>query len=81
MAFKPENLHVLTYAGEFTLWHYNTEDHSVLSEGYFDPAEHYLRTYDVIMCTVRHGSPDARFQRIWLRSVDRSTGTVIADPT
>ena len=51
MAYKPENLSVLSYANGFTLWHYRTEDAAttVDNAGYFNIASKMLRIGDFVM--------------------------------
>ena len=38
MAYTAEDLSVLAYANNFTLWHYKTDDASVIDAGYFNAA-------------------------------------------
>lgn len=62
MAYNPNDLSVLAYANNFTLWHYITKDDSVTSSGYFDNASDMLRVNDLIIaCTESNGSPDTTF--------------------
>ena len=58
MAYKPENLSVLSYANGFTLWHYRTEDTAtaVDTSGYFNIAAKMLRTGDFIMLNAGLGT-------------------------
>ncbi|HEX2524944.1 MAG TPA: hypothetical protein VHL31_01415 [Geminicoccus sp.] len=58
MAYKPENLSVLSYANGFTLWHYRTEDAAtaVDTSGYFDVAAKMLRVGDFIMLNAGLGT-------------------------
>lgn len=52
MAFKNQDLSVLSYANSFTLWHYTTPDLSVATAGYFNDASQLLRRGDVIIATL-----------------------------
>ena len=58
MAYKPENLSVLSYANGFTLWHYRTEDAAtaVDTAGYFNAASKMLRVGDFIMLNAGLGT-------------------------
>jgi hypothetical protein len=58
MAYKAENLSVLSYANGFTLWHYRTEDvaTTVDSAGYFNVAAKMLRVGDFIMLNAGLGT-------------------------
>jgi hypothetical protein len=58
MAYKPENLSVLSYANGFTLWHYRTEDAAtaVDTAGYFNVASRMLRVGDFIMLNAGLGT-------------------------
>ena len=60
MSYAHNNLSVLAYANGFTLWHYTTDDTSIVTAGYFNDAAEMLRTGDVIVANVdMDGSPDA----------------------
>jgi hypothetical protein len=50
MAFKHENLSVLSYANGFTLWHYRTTDliADVDNVGYFNDAANVMRIGDFV---------------------------------
>ncbi|WP_027136337.1 hypothetical protein [Geminicoccus roseus] len=58
MAYKAENLSVLSYANGFTLWHYRTEDvHTTVDgAGYFNVAAKMLRVGDFIMLNAGLGT-------------------------
>ena len=49
MAYNSNNLSVLAYANEFTLWHYATIDSSVTTSNYFNSASDMLRVNDLII--------------------------------
>ena len=52
MAFKIQNLSVLSYANGFTLWHYRTADDNktaVDTEGYFNVASDMMRPNDMVI--------------------------------
>lgn len=49
MAYNSNNLSVLAYANEFTLWHYATIDASVTTSNYFNSASDMLRVNDLII--------------------------------
>lgn len=57
MSFNANNLSVLAYASNFTLWHYATEDSQkeVKSEGYFNKASDMLRENDLIILNMNVG--------------------------
>ncbi len=62
MAYKPNDLSVLAYANNFTLWHYTTKDASVTGEGYFNKAADMLRVNDLIIAASdTDGSPETAF--------------------
>lgn len=62
MAYKPNDLSVLAYANNFTLWHYTTTDATVASDGYFDRAADMLRVNDLIIAASdTNGSPETAF--------------------
>jgi hypothetical protein len=58
MAYKAENLSVLSYANGFTLWHYRTEDAATVvdNSGYFNVASKMLRIGDFIMLNAGLGT-------------------------
>ena len=52
MAFKIQNLSVLSYANGFTLWHYRTTEdnkNTVDTEGYFNTAHEMIRLNDLVI--------------------------------
>ena len=49
MSFKSQDLSVLAYANNFTLWHYTTPDDDITTSGYFDSASNMLRVNDLII--------------------------------
>ena len=62
MAYNLNNLSVLAYANNFTLWHYTTTDASVTGVGYFNAATDMLRVNDLIITNVATaGSPSTIF--------------------
>jgi hypothetical protein len=58
MAYKAENLSVLSYANGFTLWHYRTDDTATVvdNSGYFNVASKMLRVGDFIMLNAGLGT-------------------------
>ncbi len=75
MAYKSNDLSVLSYANGFTLWHYATQDTAadVDTAGYFNEASHMIRQGDMIMANVdTDGTPAAG---IFL--VNANTGGVV----
>ena len=58
MAYKSENLSVLSYANGFTLWHYRTEDAATVvdNSGYFNLAAKMLRIGDFLMLNAGLGT-------------------------
>lgn len=76
MAYQPNNLSVLAYANNFTLWHYTTIDASVSIEGYFDKAAEMLRVNDLIIAASdTDGSPETAF---YVVTVNDGTSVTIA---
>ncbi len=62
MAYTANDLSVLAYANNFTLWHYTTIDASVITAGYFDGAADMLRVNDLIIANIdTDGTPDTKF--------------------
>lgn len=62
MAYNSNNLSVLAYANNFTLWHYTTTDSSVTGAGYFNSASDMLRVNDLIISNIATGgSPSTIF--------------------
>ncbi len=77
MAFQPNDLSVLAYANNFTLWHYTTADDLVSGVGYYDAAVDMLRANDLIITNVdTDGSPTTVFYIV--TGNDGSTVTVTA---
>lgn len=54
MAFKSDDLAVLAFARDFTLWHYRSPDVDC-PEGYFDQADDMLATGDMILANLGQG--------------------------
>ncbi len=62
MSYNSNNLSVLAYANNFTLWHYTTTDASVTGAGYFNSAADMLRVNDLIIANLSTGgSPTTVF--------------------
>lgn len=62
MAYNSNNLSVLAYANEFTLWHFTTTDSSVTSANYFNAASEMLRLNDLIITNLdTDGTPSTVF--------------------
>lgn len=64
MAFKPSDLSVLSYANNFTLWHYTTIDgaDAVEGESYFDKGADMMRVKDLIIMNIdTDGTPVTAF--------------------
>lgn len=77
MAFQSNDLSVLAYANNFTLWHYATADNAVDGAGYFDGAIDMLRTNDLIITNIdTDGSPSTVFYIV--TGNDGNTVTVTA---
>jgi len=57
MAFKPQRLEVLAFAGGFTLWIYQSDDttEEIGSPGYFNDAANTLRKGDMILMSLTPG--------------------------
>jgi len=52
MNLRLQDLSVLAYANNFTLWHYKTNQKSVMASNYFDPAANIMNTGDMIISNV-----------------------------
>lgn len=62
MSFSSQNLSVLAYANNFTLWHFTTTDSSVTTAGYFNGAAAMLRVNDLIIANIdTDGTPATKF--------------------
>ncbi|MCK6417824.1 MAG: hypothetical protein L6Q57_02655 [Alphaproteobacteria bacterium] len=62
MAYVSNDLSVLAYANNFTLWHYTTTDASVTSAGYFNKASEMMRVNDLIIVNIdTDGTPSTKF--------------------
>lgn len=64
MAYTANDLSVLAYANNFTLWHYTTIDNTAAVEGagYFDNAVDMLRLNDLVIMNIdTDGTPLTRF--------------------
>lgn len=62
MAFQTNDLSVLAYANNFTLWHFTTADDAVTGAGYFNTAIDMLRVNDLIIANVdTDGTPATVF--------------------
>lgn len=65
MAFQANDLSVLAYANNFTLWHYATPDDAVNGAGYFNAGVDMLRVNDLIISNVdTDGSPVTTFYTV-----------------
>ena len=72
MPFKNDDLSVLAFAKDFTLWHYRSGDTAV-SEGYFDRADEMLASGDVILANLGHGAES----RVGIFLVTANVGGVV----
>jgi pyridoxine/pyridoxamine 5'-phosphate oxidase len=62
MSMKLSDLSVLAYANNFTLWHYKTDDDSVITSNYFDIAADMVNPNDLIIATIdTDGIPATQF--------------------
>ncbi len=62
MAYTANDLSVLAYANNFTLWHYTTIDASVITAGYFDKSADMLRVNDLVIANIdTDGTPATTF--------------------
>lgn len=52
MAYNSNDLSVLAYANNFTLWHYTTTDSSITTGGFFDPAADMMQVGDFLIANV-----------------------------
>jgi hypothetical protein len=72
MAYKPENLSVLSYANGFTLWHYRTTDNTtdVDTSGYFNAAAKMIRPGDFIFINAGLGGTPSHGIMVILSNAD-----------
>lgn len=62
MALKLNDLSVLAYANNFTLWHYTTIDSAVTGGGYFNNSNGMVRVGDLIIANLdTDGTPSTKF--------------------
>lgn len=54
MPFKNNDLSVLAFAKDFTLWHYRSAD-TAIAQGYFDKADEMLADGDMILANLGRG--------------------------
>ena len=79
MAYNSNNLSVLAYANNFTLWHYTTPDSAVTAAGYFNNAADMLRVNDLIITnTSTGGSPATIFYIVTANTGSAVTVTVFS---
>ena len=77
MGFTSSNLSVLSYANNFTLWHYVTEDKDVTEDGYFNKGADMLRVNDIIIANVdTKGEPRTVFYVV----VANAGGSIVVKP-
>lgn len=56
MAFQNKNLSVLSYANNFTLWYYRTDDSiQDLMDGYFNTVSNILHEHDCLIINAGNG--------------------------
>ena len=73
MTLAVNDLSVLAYANNFTLWHYVTTDDAVTGAGYFNNAAEMLGVNDLIIANVdTDGTPATVFY-----VVTATTGTAV----
>ena len=73
MAYNPNDISVLAYANNFTLWHYTTTDSDVTVAGYFDRAADMAQIGDLVIANVdTAGTPVTKFY-----VVTANTGTAV----
>lgn len=67
MTFKSQNLSVLSYANNFTIWHYLTDDklQDVKQSGYFNNAGIMIRKNDLIILNTKDHNTS-----VWANSDD-----------
>ena len=56
MSFESKDLSVVAYANGFTMWHYETDDKTIMEEGYFNDAANVMKVGDMLVANVSHGS-------------------------
>lgn len=52
MSYQPNDLSVLAYANNFTLWHYVTKDAAISEKGYFNDGVRLFRKGDLIIANL-----------------------------
>lgn len=76
MNFNKNNLSVLAYANNFTLWHYRTTDTSVTTAGYFNLKCDMFRINDLLIVTTdTSANPVTKFFIV----TDNTNGVVTVD--
>jgi len=72
MSYETQNLSVLAYANNFTLWHYVTSDQSIETENYFSHAGNGMfRANDMIIANINtDGAPVTKFYIVTENSKD-----------
>ncbi len=78
MAYNFNNLSVLAYANNFTLWHYTTPDiaSAVIAAGYFSKAADMVRVGDLIITNVDTGGTGAT--NIYVVTANTGTAVTVA---
>ncbi|MGH1455822.1 MAG: hypothetical protein ACRBDI_03485 [Alphaproteobacteria bacterium] len=62
MAYIANDLSVLAYANNFTLWHYTTPDDAVTGAGYFNASADMVQVGDLIIANIdTDGTPATIF--------------------
>ncbi len=62
MAYTANDLSVLAYANNFTLWHYTTTDDAVTGAGYFNGSADMVQVGDLIIANIdTDGTPATVF--------------------
>lgn len=79
MAYIANDLSVLAYANNFTLWHYTTFDSAVTGAGYFNKATDMLRVGDLLIANIdTDGTPSTKLYIVTGNSGGTVTITVYA---
>lgn len=73
MAFESKNLRILSYANNFSLWHYITSDQAVLTTGYFNNAADIIRVGDLIIANI--DTDGKQYTKFYI--VTANTGSVV----
>ena len=79
MSYTANNLSVLAYANNFTLWHYVTTDDDVTTSGYFDRASDMVRVGDLMIANVDTDGSTATETKFYIVSANSGGSVTVAE--